>query len=101
MISLTYPFDGKELFETGKAAHGSLPELGENAIIKLGEKIAEQDARLNEVSERIFDIVASLPNLPDEDLLAGEKENNQVIYYTVRNTLTGEILNESFIRTLL
>ena len=46
---------------------------------KLGEKIAEQDARLNEVSERIFDIVASLPNLPDEDLLAGEKENNQVV----------------------
>ena len=46
---------------------------------KLGETIAEQDARLNEVSERIFDIVASLPNLPDEDLLAGEKENNQVV----------------------
>ena len=32
---------GKELTETGKAAHGSLPELGENAIIKLGEKIAK------------------------------------------------------------
>ena len=46
---------------------------------KLGEKIAEQDARLNVVNERIFDIVASLPNLPDEDLLAGEKENNQVV----------------------
>ncbi|MBE5764830.1 MAG: serine--tRNA ligase [Clostridiales bacterium] len=46
---------------------------------KLGEKIAEQDARLNVVSDRIFDIVASLPNLPDEDLLAGEKENNQVV----------------------
>ena len=46
---------------------------------KLGETIAAQDARLNEVSERIFDIVASLPNLPDEDLLAGEKENNQVV----------------------
>ena len=34
--------NGKELFETGKAAHGSLPELGENAIIKLGEKIASE-----------------------------------------------------------
>ena len=34
--------NGKELFEKGKAAHGSLPELGENAIIKLGEKIASE-----------------------------------------------------------
>lgn len=34
--------NGKELFETGKAAHGSLPELGENAIVKLGEKIASE-----------------------------------------------------------
>lgn len=34
--------NGKELFETGKAAHGSLPELGDNAIIKLGEKIAAE-----------------------------------------------------------
>ena len=46
---------------------------------KLGEKIAEQDARLNVVNESIFDFVSRLPNLPDEDLLAGEKENNQVV----------------------
>ncbi len=46
---------------------------------KLGEKIAELDSRLNAINERIFDIVASLPNLPDEDLLSGEKENNQVV----------------------
>ena len=32
--------DGKEMQETGKAAHGSLPEKGENAIIKLSEKIS-------------------------------------------------------------
>ena len=46
---------------------------------KLGEKIAEMDARLNVVNESIFDFVSRLPNLPDEDLLAGEKENNQVV----------------------
>uniref|UniRef100_UPI00388F801F Cna B-type domain-containing protein n=1 Tax=Methanobrevibacter sp. TaxID=66852 RepID=UPI00388F801F len=34
-----------------------------------------------------------------EDLYEDDKENNQVIYYTVRNTLTGEILNDSYIRT--
>ena len=33
--------NGKELSATGKAAHGSLPELGENAIIKLSEEIAK------------------------------------------------------------
>ncbi len=33
--------NGKELTETGKAAHGSLPEQGDNAILKLAEKIAK------------------------------------------------------------
>ena len=45
----------------------------------LGEKISEQDAELNKVSEQIFDFVSRLPNLPDDDLLSGEKENNQVV----------------------
>ena len=34
--------NGTDLSEKGKAAHGSLPELGENAITKLGEKIASE-----------------------------------------------------------
>ena len=33
--------DGKEYKETGKSAHGSLPELGENAVLKLAEKISK------------------------------------------------------------
>ena len=45
----------------------------------LGEDIAEQDKKVNELSDKIFDFVAKLPNLPDDDLLAGEKENNQVV----------------------
>ena len=45
----------------------------------LGEKISACDARLNELSEKINNFVASLPNLPDEDLVAGEKENNEVV----------------------
>ena len=32
--------DGKELFAKGKAAHGSTPEKGENAILKLGKEIS-------------------------------------------------------------
>ena len=45
----------------------------------LGEKIAECDAKAKELEEQVFDILSRMPNIPDEDLLAGEKENNQVI----------------------
>lgn len=45
----------------------------------LGEKIAECDAKVNEYEQKVFDLLASIPNIPDEDLLGGEKENNQVI----------------------
>ena len=44
----------------------------------LGDKIAEGDNKINELSMEIFDFIAVLPNLPDEDLLEGEKENNKV-----------------------
>ena len=33
--------DGKELTEKGKAAHGSTPEKGDNAVVKLGKEIAK------------------------------------------------------------
>ena len=45
----------------------------------LGDEIAKRDEEINALSNNIFDFVAKLPNLPDEDLLAGEKENNQVV----------------------
>ena len=46
---------------------------------KLGDKIAESDAKISELIAKINDTLACMPNIPDEDLLAGEKENNQVI----------------------
>lgn len=45
----------------------------------LGEKIAEGDAKANELSDKVFELLSAMPNIPDEDLLGGEKENNQVI----------------------
>ena len=45
----------------------------------LGEKIAELDEKAAELDKKVFDIIACMPNIPDEDLLAGEKENNAVI----------------------
>ncbi len=46
---------------------------------EIGEKIAEGDAKINALQEEIFNFVAGLPNMPDDDLLSGEKENNQVV----------------------
>lgn len=46
---------------------------------KLGDDIADLDKRLNEVNDKIRDFMLRLPNLPDDDLLAGGKENNKPI----------------------
>ena len=45
----------------------------------LGDEIANKDAELNVVNDKIRDFLLRLPNLPDEDLLAGGKENNMPI----------------------
>ncbi|MGN1099881.1 MAG: serine--tRNA ligase [Christensenellales bacterium] len=46
---------------------------------ELGVRIAASDKRVAEVSERIDEIMFRLPNVPDEDLASGGKENNAVI----------------------
>ncbi len=48
---------------------------------KLGDTIAENDARLKETEEKLNGILLCLPNLPDDDLLPGGKENNQPLRY--------------------
>ncbi len=45
----------------------------------LGDEIAKLDGELNVVNDKIRDFLLRLPNLPDEDLLAGGKENNKPI----------------------
>lgn len=44
-----------------------------------GEKIAVLDSKINEISEKLGDALASLPNIPDDDLVGGGKENNAVV----------------------
>ena len=46
---------------------------------QLGEEISSLDEQIKEIEKNIFNLLAVIPNIPDEDLLAGEKENNQVI----------------------
>ena len=67
---------------------GQIPQLKKagqdvSAVIAemkaLGDKITELDGQLNTVNEQIRDFLLRLPNLPDDDLLAGGKENNKPI----------------------
>jgi seryl-tRNA synthetase len=47
----------------------------------LKEAIQEQDARLKEVESEYSELMLSLPNPPDDDLLPGGKDNNEPIRY--------------------
>ena len=47
----------------------------------LGDKTKEIDAKLKETEAELNLIMLGLPNLPDNDLLPGEKENNQPLRY--------------------
>ena len=61
---------------------------------ELGDKITEGDAKQKEIEDKIFNILAYLPNVPDEDLLPGEKENNQVVkVYNTKPEFDFEIKN--------
>lgn len=41
----------------------------------------ENEEKLKELETKIYNFLAELPNIPDEDLLPGEKENNKPIKY--------------------
>jgi seryl-tRNA synthetase len=45
----------------------------------LGGEIKEQEQQLAQLETRIRELMARLPNLPDDDVLAGGKENNRVL----------------------
>jgi len=49
-------------------------------VKELSSQSAGDQVALKDIEAQIFDFMAALPNLPDEDLLGGGKENNAVIY---------------------
>lgn len=49
------------------------------AMKKLGTDISEMDKKVAEISAFINNFMAELPNIPDEDVVAGGKENNEVV----------------------
>ena len=62
------------LKKQGKDASGLLEEL---KVLK--DKIADMDKEQTELEDKIRKFVLALPNLPAEDVVAGGKENNQVV----------------------
>lgn len=48
-------------------------------VKELSASMADDEKKLAELENEIKTFVEALPNLPDEDLLGGEKENNKVI----------------------
>ncbi len=61
-----------------KKQGGNIQEIFEK-VKDLNKKIDEYDAELKKVEEDIRNFLSPLPNMPDDDLLPGEKENNKVI----------------------
>ena len=66
----------------------SVPEAKKNGedVSKIFAKVkqiaaenAESDKELKELEDKIFNFLAELPNIPDDDLLGGVKENNKPI----------------------
>ena len=49
-------------------------------VKEIAKSNAENEAKLKELDQKIFDFVAVLPNIPDDDLVGGGKENNKVIH---------------------
>ncbi len=62
------------LKKEGKPVDGIFAEMR-----VLGEKIAELDEKAKDADKKMNDLLSVIPNVPDEDLLPGEKENNEVI----------------------
>ena len=61
------------LKKAGKPVDGIFAEMRE-----IGEKIARADEGAKAAEQKVFEALAALPNIPDEDLAAGGKENNAV-----------------------
>ena len=56
-------------------------EANKAESIRLDDAIADEAARLKDLNVEFRVAMLSLPNLPDEDLLPGGKENNQPLRY--------------------
>ena len=80
------------IVEAGKAEQNALsasvPQAKKNGedvtviyakVKQIAAEIKQTEQELAELDKKIHDFIAELPNIPDDDLLGGGKENNKVI----------------------
>ena len=63
------------LKRTGKDANEKIIYMRE-----VGDEIDELNNKINEVETLLTSLLSALPNIPDPDVIAGGKENNEIIY---------------------
>ena len=49
-------------------------------VKEIAKSNSENETKLKDLDQKIFDFLAVLPNIPDDDLVGGGKENNKVIH---------------------
>ncbi len=67
----------KEIGELGRSGQNIEKCLVDLTVLK--EKISHYDLQIKKLEGDIADVVSQLPNLPDDDVAAGGKENNTVV----------------------
>lgn len=65
--------------ERNKASKVKPSEETITAMKKIGEEIKLIDADLSKIEQELKTAISALPNLPADDVVAGGKENNQVV----------------------
>lgn len=65
----------KEIPKMKKAGEDTAPVMAR--MREFSDKIKENDGKIREVESAYRDVMLSLPNLPDKDVVPGGKENNQ------------------------
>ncbi|MBR5135344.1 MAG: serine--tRNA ligase [Clostridia bacterium] len=69
----------KQIPQMKKAGEDTTALMAE--MKELSETIKEDGAKLSELEDKQKELMFCIPNLPDEDLLAGGKENNAAVHY--------------------
>jgi len=69
----------KQIPQMKKAGEDTTALMAE--MKQLSDTIKEDGAKLAALEEKQKDLMFCIPNLPDEDLLAGGKENNAAVHY--------------------
>ena len=80
--------EGQKLKARKNEVSGNIPRLKKEGkdisdllkeMKQVGDSIRDIDTKLNETSTKLNEMLIALPNMPAEDVVSGDKENNEVI----------------------